>query len=275
MTTSEVPGRGGDHPTGGRDATITNGKLRSISPTVWTSYPGLSLIYDPPASGAIGGLQPLEGVSRAAAAEEEDLYGPLSRLATQIQVDVRDLGTELCLLPRHTYHVTLVDGVNRGSRAQVRGDLRAAIDRTLGGLPDSLLWADPVMRTHRDEDLLWSVWSQPVTYAVDSLEVRGYALVAALRPADGASAAARDEHAIGRGLVASRLEERFGIGSTAWRPHVTLGYAPDHTAAERVREIVVHRQDDVRASTEGRSNTFRSASVYGFTDMVSFWRLGQ
>lgn len=254
---------------------ITNPKLSSVEPPAWSAYPGVSVLYDPPGCAELSGVQPLEAVSPRKHLDLM-LYDRLSEAADHIADTTAQDGEPLCALPRATYHVTLCDGINEGMRDRVHGqEARREIEQTLAGLPDSLLWATSVMRLLRDRDLLWTVWTHPISFRLSALKVWGHVLVARLEPADEGSTAALAAHEASRGELVRRLSVRLGVQVQTWRPHVTLGYFANETAAARTREHVLPQWHGyVRERTRGLSLTFRSASVYGFTDMVSFWRLG-
>lgn len=256
-------------------AAITNPKLESVAPPVWKRYPGISVLYDDPACAGLSGIEPLAPSSRAEH-RDQPLYRGLRILAEAVASSTRGNEVGLCLLPSHSYHVTLCDGVNEGTRAHVHPDVRSEVARTLDELPDSLLWPSVPMRVLQDRELAWSVWTHPITFRVEALQVWGHVLVACLEPADERSVAAKATHERARGELAARLHARLGVRTQEWRPHLSLGYFPRQDAAAHAREHVIPRwQDDMRERTEGLSVTFRSASTYGFTDMVTFWRLVQ
>lgn len=253
--------------------TITNPKVSGVAPLAWRPYPGLSVLYDHPASAALSGIEPL-GAASPPGYGDQPLYRRLREVAEGIAGPTRPDEGGLCPLPRYAYHVTLCDAVNEGTRAHVHPEIRPEVERALDALPDSLLWASGVMRLLRDPELSWSVWSNPVTFRVEALSVWGHVLVANLGPADEASVAAQASHEAARSEFAARLHARLGVRTQAWRPHLSLGYFANEHAAARARDrLIPEWQDDVRARTEGLSVTFRSASLYAFTDMINFWRL--
>lgn len=252
---------------------ITSSKLSAVSPPTWKRYPGVSLLYDAPGSAAVSGLAPLETLGPAG--PEGVLYDRLRDVAEALVGQARAAGAELCLVPPSTYHVTLCDGVNEGSRAHVPEGRREEVARTLDELPDSLLWANGVMRLLRDPEIRWSVWTDPVTFRVQGLSVWGHALTARLVPAGTPSQAAMSRHAKARTELVERLRVQVGAETQAWRPHVTLAYFANEDHAAHARTALLPRwQELARERTAQASVTFRSASVYGFTDMVSYWRLG-
>jgi hypothetical protein len=254
---------------------ITNPKLSGVAPTRWTPYPGISVLYDVPGCAAVGGVEPLERLARARDRDDR-LYQHLRALAVEIGSAARTEGIEVALVPWRTYHVTLCDMVNVGNRTRVRADQQPEVARTLDALPDSLLWANSVMRVLLDPEVPWSVWADPVSFQVAGLEVWGQALVAPLSPVGYRSVAAAARHEAARSALAAQLRTRLDVQVQPWRPHVTVGYLANEDDAARARDSLVPRwRSSVRERAMGSSVTFRSASIHGFTDMVSFWRLGQ
>lgn len=253
-------------------APITNPKLSSVVPDGWRSYPGLSVLYDNPGCSALSGLEPLGALS--AGCPPQPLYRRLRVIADELESSPEAAHMELYTLPRHAYHVTLCDGVNAGTRTHVRPAFRQEVGRTLDELPDSLLWGNALMRILQDRELSWSVWSHPITFRVEALHVWGQVLAASLGPADEESVAAKAKHEASRSGLAERLRSQVGLQVQQWRPHVSLGYFANEKAAARARDHVIPPWHEyARERTEGLSITFRSAAVYGFTDMVRFWRL--
>lgn len=251
---------------------ITNRKLRSVAPTAWRAFRGVSVLYDRPGGAGSFGLERLE---RLPTGQErgDRIYRELHGLAVEFTDALGAGGVHIALVPRGTYHVTVCDALNDGSLAHVREDRRPEASALLEALPDSLLWSSRLVRLLRDPELPWSVWTDPVTYRVAGLEVRGSALVAALDTVEGHEAA-KARHELARGAFASHLEAELDLSVPPWQPHLTLAYVANDDDADRTREAVAGWQATVRSRTDGLETTFPSASLYGFTDMVSFWRRG-
>lgn len=250
---------------------VTNPKLSSVEPTAWAPYPGMSLLYDDAGCVSSQGVQSLERLA-VVAARDDELY---RRLGDAVQeAGLRD-GAGLSLLPVHSYHVTLCDVVNHGNRGRVRAPYRRLVDDSLGDLPDGLLRTDDLMWLMRDPEPAWSVRSDPVRFRVDGLDIRGHALVARLTPTSRRSTAAVSHHEAARERFAGRLHTLLGIDVQPWRPHVTLGYLPnDDLAAQASGHFLDRWQAETLERVDGATIGFVSASVYAFTDMASFWRLG-
>lgn len=253
---------------------ITTTKLSQVHPTAWEPYPGLSLLYEDAACSSSHGVQSLERLA-VVAARDDELYRRLHGSVVEMVRAARRHGVGLSPLPLHSYHVTLCDAVNHGNRIEVSAPYRQLVDDTLADLPDRLLRTDELMLLMHDPELRWSVWRDPVGFRVDGLDVRGHALVARLVPSDGRSMIAASRHEAAREQFASRLHTRLGIDVQPWRPHVTLGYLANEDHAARVHDRFLDRwQAETLERTAGTSIRFVSASVYGFTDMATFWRVG-
>jgi hypothetical protein len=254
---------------------ITNPKLSGVEPATWTPYPGVSLLYEDAGCASSRGVESLERLA-AVAARDDELYRQLRGGVDEFVLIARDRGVGLSPLPLYSYHVTLCDAVNQGNRTQVRDPYRQDVDDTLDALPDGLLRSNDLMWLMSDPEPRWRVRRDPVGFRVAGLGVWGHALVARLAPRDGRSLSAAARHEIAREQFASRLDARLGLEVQAWRPHVTLGYLANEDDAARVRDRFLGPWQDVALGrTDGTSVTFVSASVYGFTDMANFWRLGQ
>lgn len=260
---------------GGPDMRITNPKLCGVAPARWAPYVGVSLLYDDAGCASSHGLESLEGLA-ARAFRDDELYRRLYGAVDELVSSAREESVELSPLPLYSYHVTLCDVVNRGNRSQVPHSYLRDVDETLDAMPDSLLRSNGLLRLLRDPELPWSVWRDPVSFRVAGLGVWGHALVARLVPTNTRSSAAKGRHEASREQFASRLDARLGLRVQAWRPHVTLGYLANSDDAAHVRSRFLGTwQDMMCARTTATSVTFVSASVYGFTDMASFWRFGQ
>jgi hypothetical protein len=249
---------------------VTSRKLERATPPVWRPFSGLSLLYDPPGCNATSGVERLERV-RADAVGDDRLLEGLARLAERAAGTLGAAGIEIALLPARTYHVTLCDGVNTANLDAVDTVARPAAAELLERLPDSLLWDDPLLDGLRTARALAEVRRWPVTVRATGLEVRGHALVVPLAPVDADAARALARHADARGELVDELG-RLGVRAPAWHPHVTLGYL-ERRPAEGLPEGALPDPDAVVAATSGATLTLRTAAVYGFADMLTFWRL--
>ncbi|MFP4635698.1 MAG: hypothetical protein ACLFRD_07550 [Nitriliruptoraceae bacterium] len=252
---------------------VTTPKLSVDGRTVWAAYRGLSLLYDHPGGDRLGGMTTLRRLSSGSGAPNA-LYRRLEGLVEGFEHAARGQGVGWYPLPAYSYHVTLCDGVNDGNRSQVHPERRGEVDTTLRALPDSLHWSNDVVRLLRDPEARWAVWRAPVTFSLAGLGIWGHVLVARLAPVDAASDTALASHHAARDELVSRLRSRLGVRIPSWRPHLTLGYFVNEDAAARAKDVLLPGwRREARAATRSQTVTYRSACLYGFTDMASFWRL--
>lgn len=253
--------------TAGRDTaalTITNPKLASLAPT-WRRYRGVSVLFDNPATRADPGVAPLADLAVADVAAQR-LY---DELAAALDDDLYDLRERfgLCPLPRASYHVTVCDGPNEHHGI-------AAIAPLLDGLPGTLSELDAQLPLLTRAPVLTAAASTPLTLRVSDVAVWGHVLAARLAPADDAARVTLERVGRARDELADGLWRDLRLRSQRWRPHVSLAYFPNRTAADAARAALPR---GLRALPERLrcAVTFRSAAVYGFTDMASFFRLGR
>lgn len=247
-----------------------NEKLAGPEPT-WGSFAGLSVLYDNPGTVLSPGLQRIDALPVADEAGQQ-LYDALEQVvATLSDGPLRRRG--FCPLPRATYHVTVCDGVNDSVVTSVASPHRATVRDLLDDLPDSLLRPSLPAHLLRGCDLLPAVRATPCRLRVRELWIGQYVLAAGLEVADERSRRALGAHREARQRLAGQLRSVLGVSTQTWRPHVSLGYFTNLDEAAAARDALAGIADRVvGAGTDGLTATFRSASVYGFTDMVTYWR---
>ena len=88
----------------------------------------------------------------------------------------------------------------------------------------------------------------------------------------------QDETAFGRFLAAratlsQSYRSKYGVGAgERYMPHITLGYFMNADGAERARPHAASWNETMGAIVDGAVLTFSTASLYGFTDMATFFR---
>jgi hypothetical protein len=244
---------------------VTNRKLDE-SGAGWAPFRGWSVLFDPPGAAPAPSLLSLD----PAAVEAEPAYGVLAQIATDlVDLTVASASVELVVLPASTYHVTICDGL---AEDRVAANDEAS-QQLLDELPASL--ADWATALDFAAPHLWRLLAAAQgahVLDVDSIEVRGHAVVAALSAARDTPGESDDALVDARDALLARLGEHHGadVGSP-WRPHVTLAYLRRREdgalLASRLAHLGPQARDDVAPLT------FSSASLYAFTDMVTYWRL--
>jgi hypothetical protein len=250
------------------DRTITNRKVASLDPT-WRAWRGVSVLFDNP--GATPGHR-LEDAT-AAGAPEQRLYDDLAVLVDASRPAQLRSAYGFCPLPRTTYHVTVCDGPNEDELASATGPHVATAGRLLAGLPDNLADVTAALTFAGWSDLLDAVARNPVTLTAEAVMIWGSVLAVQLVPRDDASHAALGQIIEAREAVVEALHANLGIAVKPWRPHVSLGYFANLDGARDAAQRLP-RWNEWLAAAEAAPITYRSAALYGFTDMVSFFRVG-
>lgn len=240
---------------------ITNAKVASLAPT-WRRYHGVSVLFDNPGTRPAPGVVRLEEIP-VVDPRQQQLYDDLAGAVADVGGDWRDRHG-LCALPRHTYHITVCDGPNERSGVRRVSALLDGLPATLDRLADGL----DVMT---DARVLTAVADNPVTLGVAEVVVWGHVLAARLAPVDAAGDAALDRIAVARRELVDQLWARLRLRTQRWRPHVSLGYFPNRAAADAAGAALPTAWRDLAGALDA-SVTVSSAAVYGFTDMVTFFR---
>jgi hypothetical protein len=249
----------------GRDGStldITNAKVASLVPT-WRRYHGVSVLFDNPGTRPPRGVVPLVDIP-VINPQLQRLYDGLARAVTNLDEAWRNRHG-LCLLPRHSYHVTVCDGPNQHSRV-------SCVSALLEGLPTSLDRLPRCLAVMTGARVLAVVPDNPVTLAVSEIVVWGHVLAARLLSVDSNSEGALDRIAAARVELTDDLWTELRLRTQWWRPHVSLGYFPNRDAASAAGEALPPACLGLPAALD-TSITFASAAVYGFTDMASFFRV--
>ena len=94
-------------------------------------------------------------------------------------------------------------------------------------------------------------------------------------PADGDSEYEFERIVQDRVALSAQFRDRFGIEMhRSYRPHVTLGYFANEQQAELCSPQVDGWTERLHEMVGRLSVAFRSISLYGFTDMVTFFKTG-
>ena len=250
------------------DHAITNRKVAGLEPT-WRTWRGVSVLFDNP------GLPPgrrLEDATVAGVGQQR-LYDDLAVLVDAARPPALRRGYGFCPLPRSTYHVTVCDGPNEVELTRADGPGIHEVAPLVDGLPDSLAQLSAALAFAEPASLLRRVEENPVSLSAAEVVIWGSVLATRLVGADEASARALERITAVRQVVADALNATLGITVRPWRPHVSLGYFANLDGAGAAQERLAEWNQWL-AAAEPASITYRSAALYGFTDMVSFFRVG-
>jgi hypothetical protein len=232
-------------------------------------FKGYSLLFDNPAEA----YDDRDGVRYVACrGPGTEFYRALFDAFEALDIRQLRLGFSLCPLDPRSAHCTCLDGHNPVNLEQVHSDHRGRIAGFLDALPVSMTDAAAALPEFASAHLATKEW--PIDFMFDELAIwGGIALVAKLKPADEPSRAnlqkleeARAEFVAG----ASHL----GLQYNKLTPHISLAYFADPQFGERAEMQVPYWTGVFQPRLSGIRLRFRRVSLHGFTDMVTFFKLG-
>jgi hypothetical protein len=253
---------------------ITNAKVAGFTPR-WATFRGFSILFDNP------------GQSLARAGQQRTLscdvdgdpslgfYRSLRDSLARLDLDLLTNSYLFCPLPPSSYHVTVWDGGNDSNVGQVVPDHRHALDLLLAGLPATLSEPNGLTTLAARSPLVAD--GGAITFRYDRLFLWGHSvLVALLAPADPASADRLREIEAGRRALSAQSQRVYGISaSDRYLPHVSLGYFANREGAQLAASMLGTWESGFAGEMAGQLLPFAHASVYGFTDMATFFTTAQ
>ena len=254
--------------------TVTNQKVAGFTPR-WGSFRGFTLLFDNPDS-SFAAWRNDTLLLQTDVANDPSLafYRGLRGGLEQLDLDLLTETYLFCPLPPASYQVTAWDGANDGNLARIHDPYRVEFAQWIAELPASLprpmtLAAKPhasALRTNRD----WRI-----RFKFDFLyKWSNVAMVACLRPADDQAAADLARFTAARDSLNLDFRQTFGVNAKeVYLPHVTLGYFANRQSAQLATPCM---EDWNAAFVEAMADltlSFDHISLYGFTDMETFFKL--
>ncbi len=247
---------------------VTTKKIGGLTPR-WAPFPGFSLLFDPPESSFLrqDGLEILNGNWL------EDSDGKLFYLAAQ---SLQKLGADyllqkfgFCALPFPSYHVTAFDVANVGDLSRCREEVRESLTHTLDALPSCSSFEAEFLKLAAVSRLVAAKWD--LSFGYGRLRRRGSVLAIELIPLQASNFGSFYE---ARAALSQNYREKYGFGAEAsFSPHLSLGYFLNREAADLAAPMIGEWDDLFRNAIGEATVEFQTASLYGFTDMATFFRL--
>ena len=249
---------------------ITNEKVAGFIPQ-WAEFRGFSILFDSPSNCF---TQHAECFHLTCNMENDPPLGFFRNLRDSLAGLKPALLTNtylFCPLPPPSYHVTAWDGGNQGNLEQVTRGQHPKLRDYLAQLPGSLhqtsemtemVLASPLI-SRRD----WHIEFQFAEVAIWS----GVVLVARLAPTE-AACGAFDEFIAERRRLNAAYRQAFGIGASEnFTPHVSLGYFANREGAQLATPCLPEWNTLFAERMRDSTLSFDHASLYGFTDMATFF----
>ena len=238
----------------------------------WAEFRGFSLLFDNPGDGGLAadGLLDCRPDDHPALA----LYAALSHWQDRCGRQTLLLEHGLAPMPPSTFHVTAWDGINAATLAAQTAPVRAAARAWLDALPARARWPDELAVCTAAREAIEAVL--PIRFRFAALRnTRGIGIVAELEPADAEQRERFEALQRVRQQHARAARQAWGHAyTTPLEPHVTLGYFLRPVDAERAQPRIGDWDTQLREATDGLSIRFASVGLYGFIDMVRFYRTG-
>ncbi len=237
----------------------------------WAAYPGFTLLFENPQLTRFGSWLHL-----AAPAETQPLlYRRLAAFTDELSDALYLRHDGFCALPPSTYHVTAWDGPNIESIQAADPAGRPQFEHALAGVADSLGRDLPFLELIRASELLQTPVT-PLTFECGSLLLYADTAVALMMQPTVESRPAFQQLVERRRRLSLEFRRRYGIAPRDQLiPHITLGYFSEPRAAQRLRPVLNAWQRRLSHELRDCRLTFDRIGLYGFHDMITFFRREQ
>jgi hypothetical protein len=254
--------------------TITNPKVAGFVPQ-WAPFRGFSVLFDNSDASLVGA----GSLKQLAGDVDNDpalgFYRALRDAITGLDLRVLRHTYLFCPLPSLSYHVTVWDGANDGSLNSGTPSQRQVFEHLIADLPQAFSQPHPLIQLVAESELVrrkdWNI-----QFCFNRLQLIGHTvLLAELAPADSEAELRMQELVSARRALSVATQASYGISpyERFW-PHVSLGYFANHELAQLAMPCVPLWDALFRERLANQRLTFSSASIYGFSDMATFFRAG-
>ena len=249
---------------------ITNAKVAGFTPR-WATFRGFSVLFDNPGDGLVPHGKRLSLACDVDGDAELSFYKSLRDGLACLDPNLLTATYLFCPLPPASYHVTVWDGGNDGNVVKAVASHRQMLEQYLAALPDA------VEGRHEITDLVLASpligrrdWG--VQFQFDKLVIwNNSAMVARLAPTESAQSV-YEQFVAERGRLSASFRGKFGVGaSQGYRPHVSLGYFANREGGQMATPCLQEWNRVFEEKMRGLTVTFARASLYGFTDMATFF----
>lgn len=252
--------------------TISNQKVAGFEPR-WADFRGYSLLFDNPGNSLTSSDALLNLDNEIDTDPELGFYRALNNSIAAIGREMLMRCYLFCPLPPSSYHVTVWDGGNAANVADTALPYRPELEEQLRGLPSSLAQKNSLTETVLSSAL--AGYEGEIVFRFDRLLKWGNGvLVAALAPSEETKA--QFQHLIQlRERLSGEFTERYSLKSSLrYSPHVSLGYFANQESAQQATPCIEEWSAKVGEQVGNQCLRFGSISLYGFTDMAHFFKVG-
>ena len=254
--------------------------LPGIDPK-WASYPGFSLIFDNPDT---------ENFKKIYNNKLQQIYCQIKKDTKLLQLyktfadTLRDIGIEylfkqysFCLLPPYSYHVTVWDGLNRSNVVKAPNiSWKKQAKTFLKKLPESLFKGHKLLMMPNTTEPLSIAMNSPITYKFKKLTTfKGNKVLAARIIPDNNSEALNKYVKTQRSNIKKEFKKHYEVNTSPYpfSPHVSLGYFADEEHGKLAQSQKGIWTKLFAKNSLNKTIIFNSISLYGFTDMATFYKV--
>lgn len=251
---------------------VTNPKLSSTTPT-WAPFPGFSLLFDNPGASLRRSESGFPKLYTPVSSDPGlEFYQLLDEFVNEELKRSEIMAYGFCPLPPFSYHVTVWDGLNQGNLSEVKHPWYQKVRDFLYRLPDSMLRDDEIINPALFSLLVQKKWMLHFTFK-GLFNWENIALVIQIEPGDEDSEDIMQQLVEERWQLSQIYSEKFGAPHpNTYAPHVTIGYFANPDIVRLSPETLARWNDRLKEKLSGKRLSFDTIGLYGFTDMISFYR---
>lgn len=257
---------------------ITNHKITDLTPT-WADFRGFTFLFDNPnpSKNLLGVGNNLHKVNCYKPDTSIVFYRILNEVLADIGLGSSSNNYSFCPLPFASYHVTYLDGINDKNKTSLNPLDRINFNIFLKNLPDSL--KSNTKFTHFPASCLLEKLEHPIHFEFDNLSNWGNTVLAVQLKPRIESKEIYQELMQKRQSIFKEFVSKLGFSEPPeqrdYVPHISLGYFANKNGGELSLAKIEGWVDSFRKMLESKTITFDRLSLYGFTDMTTFFKVGQ
>lgn len=253
---------------------ISNSKLSGINK--WANFRGFSLLFDNPGDNYNLLNCGLIKVNCKNDEIKSIFYSKLYEKLIEIIPDFPANDYLFCPLPLSSYHVTFWDGANCDNEKKLNSDCFQLFHNYLHGFPSTF----QIIQDFHSLiylSLLTINSNMGIEFEFDKLTNWGKVLVARLKPIENETINRLNKIKVERNKLTTNFKDKYGnIFSKHWEnysPHVSLGYFANQDYGKLLNKDLLDKWKEMfKNQLSGLTINFSSISLYGFTNMITFFK---
>ena len=254
---------------------ITNRKVGAFD-VRWAHFQGFTVLFDNPGDNCFRKRQPgiYDLANNVQCDPSLNFYEILHENLASLDIDSLTNRFLFCPLTSASYHVTLWSGLNCRNAPKVNSQYHSMVENWYLTLPNSFMNTPKEILELAESSPICTTNNWNINFRFNGLVIwNDSVLVATLRPDDD-SITKLEELTTHRRQLNKQYCDRFNVStdSDTYIPHVSLGYFANEQGGKRATEFLQEWNTLFTNALQNEILTFNNASIYGFTDMVTFFK---